>query len=280
MGKKDKNRKPEDGSKKGFENFENYDESIYQFLMLNNIQKPMGKSCPPAFQISSYFEKYVLKSKKGLLSTSVGEELKKHITDCKSCMSLIQDLQKAHNYKEAFVLNQRDVDNNSLKLARDEGAAALPGYLENFMKNSFKNAGQIPSEEEKEGLLSLIFRLTKEGINISHNGLFPLRIFQHEGIALRGNNEFPSYNINQELKNGHINYQVFREKDDEVMLTIKLDRELSDDFSYVKLIKGNRILSSINFNDKHMVIFNQLKVGNYLLELLGKSKYSVKMALV
>jgi len=277
MGKKEKKIQPK--STEHDQKLGHYDESIYQFLILNNIQKPIGDTCPPTFQISSYFEKYILKSKKRLLSNTVGEELKKHISTCKNCLSLIQDLQKVHNYKEAFVLNQNPVNDESLKVAQNEGAEALPVYLENFMQNSFLDT-KLEGQPEKEDLLSLIFRLTKDGINISHNGFAPLQIFLHEGIALRGNNEYPSYNINQNLDNGRICYQVFRENEDEVMLTVKLDHNLSNDYSYAKIKKDNRILTSLNFNNNNMVIFNRLKVGNYLLELFGKNKYSVKMALV
>lgn len=196
---------------------------------------------------------------------------KRHVQACSHCLRLVQDYAFWRSRQGAFAFAQEDF---SVEAARAAGAEALPGYLASYSDVSLK-----PGSDAKPGLFALVLRLTQQGIDIATNGLAPVTIHEHAGMALRGAAEYPSYSIEQTVGQGKISYQVYRENEQELMLSVKLDSSLAAEFPYVKLKKDNRVLTSLSFGSKNIAVFNQLKRGDYLLELMGKQRHSIRMAL-
>jgi hypothetical protein len=234
------------------------------------------KDCPSLAEVAAFFDQVILDNKSG------NSKLASHTRTCSWCQAALQDLARAHSQGASFVLNQPAINKNSAAMARESGAAALPSYLEHYTREN------LPSQpEESEGILSLVVRMTRESFQVIHNGLSGVSLSQAEGIALRGPSEYPSYTLEQQIPmedsssgTAKIQYKVFRETDDEVMLSVKLDEDLKSQFNYIKLKREDRVISSQQVNQTKVTIFNHLKHGNYLVELLGESQLSLKMALV
>ena len=165
--------------------------------------------------------------------------------------------------------------------AQEAGAFALPPYLVGYTERSLRADSEVTEAGKKEGVLSMLFRMTADGVRLVHSSIENLVVVESEGMALRGHQEYSSLEVRQPQGSGDIAYQVFRENEKEVTLTIKLPENLHDEYSHIKLKRDNRVLSSMSFNQKHMAVFNQLPQGNYLLELMGRKKnLSMEMALV
>lgn len=241
------------------------------------------QNCPPEEDILSLAQNLREEPESGL--TTGMEKARRHTRTCGACLALFQDIQRALT-EPGLIANQEEVltaPEAALIRSREAGGLEVPLHLQNY--TSWSLGEQQKSATEKESTIgSLVFRLTADGFRFVRDSLSGnYELSAEAGMALRGAREYNTMTVSQPVSEGKIAYQVFRENEEEVTLSVKLPVRLQEKYTKIKLRKGDRILSSRSFDPQNLLaVFHQLKSGNYTLELFGTSEptVSVRLALV
>lgn len=161
-------------------------------------------------------------------------------------------------------LEEMDVMKAS-SLIRENFNLELPLYLKNY----------IESEKFSEKQFDSIFiKLGKEGIkyfgSIFENSELK-EVFAPSVSVRHSNIPLNEVLILEENGSSEITYQLLRENEKEVYLSLKLTNLDKPKFDQVIIKKDNRFIYSKSFDLEGQISFSGLVSGKYNIELLGKS---------
>lgn len=143
----------------------------------------------------------------------------------------------------------------------------LPKYLQNYMNMSF----EVPKSQKASN--SFVVKIAKEGLQLLAEFLEPsFHVLPQLNVAVRSKEVESTQTIHLEEKQDsyQIQYQIIRENDSEVYLSIHFPKNQKSPYEQVILRKNNRFIYSSQIGDSGIVSFSGLKEGRYVVEFLGK----------
>ncbi|MEM4271250.1 MAG: hypothetical protein QXO70_04115 [Candidatus Pacearchaeota archaeon] len=142
----------------------------------------------------------------------------------------------------------------------------LPKYLQNYMDMSF----EVPKSKHNN---SFVVKVAKEGIRLLSEVLeSSFHVLPQLEVAVRSKEVESTQTIQLEEKQEsyQIQYQIIKENENEVYLSIHFPKNHKSPYEQVILRKNNRFIYSSQIGESGIVSFSGLQEGRYVVEFLGK----------
>lgn len=179
-----------------------------------------------------------------------------------SCLKFFQD-KEILQFPDDF---SRELELQALEESSD--LLPLPKYLQNYMDISFETKKHASEQNN-----SFVIKIANEGLKILTSLLdSSFHVLPSLETSVRSKEADITQTINLEEKNSsyQIHYQVIRENENEVYLSIHFPKNQKNPYDQVVLRKNGRFIYSSQIGERGIVSFSGLKEGRYLVEFLGK----------